>query len=128
MCLLKQGFAFTDADVDVFLGLDSDPSTFSDVEIDFALIEQFGQVGEAREAFEVVSKKPASQSEYFADVQQLSQLESNIINLIQKDKRITPEVIASTLNKLLTILIRTIPLINPYRKRFQHKVLVLIGV
>ena len=72
-------------------------------EIDFALIEQFATVGEAKENFEELSRKDAVQSEYFADVQQLSQLESNILNLIKKDKRITPEVIAETL-KLKKIL------------------------
>ena len=50
-------------------------------------------------------------------------LNDNTLSLISRQ-----QVIANASNKFLTILIRSIPLINPYRKRFQHKVLVLIGV
>lgn len=102
--MLKQGFAFSDTDVDTFLGIDSDPSNFSDEEIDFSLIQQFSQVGESREAFEIVSKKPARESEYFADVKQLSQIESNILDLVKKDMRITPEVIAQTLKQDVAVI------------------------
>ena len=95
--MLKQGFSFTDEDVNVFLGV-IDEQQFSDQDIiDFALLEQFAQYGEDKNNFEELSRKDAIQSEYFANVQELSQLESNILNLIKKDKRITTEVLASTL-------------------------------
>lgn len=110
--MLKSGYGFTDEDVNTFLGVDSDPSTFSSEEQDFALLEQFGQVGEDATQFEELGRKPAREAEYFADVKQLSQLEANVLNLIKKDKRITAEVIATTLktepgviNKIITGLV-----------------------
>lgn len=100
--MLKSGFGFTDEDVNTFLGVDE--LAFSDQEqIDFALLQQFAQVGESKEDFEELSRKPANETLYFAEVQQLSQLEANVINLIKKDKRITAEVIATTLNQELKV-------------------------
>ena len=96
--MLKNSFGISDDEVGLFLDENSNEQQFATQdEIDFALIEQFATVGEAKENFEELSRKDAVQSEYFADVQQLSQLESNILNLIKKDKRITAEVLATTL-------------------------------
>ena len=96
--MLKNSFGITDEDVSLFLDADSDDQQFaSQEELDFALLEQFEQVGEDKDMFDEIGRKPAKEQEYFADVKQLSQLESNIINLVRKDKRITPEVIAHTL-------------------------------
>lgn len=111
--MLKSGFSFTDDDVNTFLGVDNDPATFSSQdEIDFALLEQFGQCGEDASMYEVVSRKPAREAEYFADVKQLTELEANVLNLIKKDKRVTANVIATTLqidtavvNKVMTGLV-----------------------
>ena len=98
--MLKSSFGINDDEVGLFLDADSSDQQFAmQDEIDFALIEQFAQVGEPKESFEELSRKDALESEYFADVQQLSQLESNILNLIKKDKRITPEVLAKTLKQ-----------------------------
>ena len=98
--MLKSGFSFTDEDVNTFLGVDNDPATFSSQdEIDFALLEQFGQCGEDANNYEVLTSKIAREAEYFADVKQLSELEANVLNLIKKDKRVTPEVIAATLKQ-----------------------------
>ena len=96
--MLKSGFAFTDDDVNVFLGVENEKFA-SQEEIDFALIEQFSQVGESKDDYEILSTKPAREAEYFADVKELSELESNVLNLIKKDKRITSEVIATTLKQ-----------------------------
>ena len=95
--MLKSGFQFTDEDVNTFLGLDNEKFASQD-EIDFALLDQFAQVGESKDLFDILDSKLARESEYFADVAELNQLESNILNLIRKDKRITAEVIAKTLD------------------------------
>lgn len=96
--MLKNAFGINDDEVGLFLDENSDDGKFAlQDEIDFALIEQFSQVGEPKESFEELSRKDALEAEYFADIQQLSQLESNILNLIKRDKRITAEVLATTL-------------------------------
>ena len=96
--MLKNSFGISDDEVGLFLDDNSSDAQFSmEDEIDFALLEQFAQFGEDKNSFEELSRKDAIQSEYFADVQELSQLESNILNLIKKDKRITTEILASTL-------------------------------
>lgn len=96
--MLKKSFGLDDEDIAVFLDSDSSDQQFaSEEELDFALIEQFSQVGEDKSGFEILSRKPAKEVEYFADVKQLTQLEADVLNLIKKDKRITAEVIATTL-------------------------------
>ena len=96
--MLKNSFGISDDEVGLFLDDNSSDAQFAmEDEIDFALLEQFAQYGEDKNSFEELSRKDAIQSEYFADVQELTQLESNILNLIKKDKRITTEVLASTL-------------------------------
>ena len=96
--MLKNSFGISDDEVGLFLDDNSSDAQFAmEDEIDFALLEQFAQFGEDKNSFEELSRKDAIQSEYFADVQELTQLESNILNLIKKDKRITTEVLATTL-------------------------------
>jgi len=60
----------------------------------------FYEFGEAKEGFNVWKQKTRfnDDSEYqmFADV---SQLQANVLDLIDKDKRITPEVLATTLDQ-----------------------------
>lgn len=57
----------------------------------------FFEFGEEKEGFEVWKQKDHFQDvELFADV---TQLQSDVLDLISKDKRITPEVIATTLKQ-----------------------------
>lgn len=96
--MLKNSFGLAAEDIAVMLDTDSEDAQFaSQEEMDFALIEQFSQFGEDESDFEVVSSKPARESEYFADVKQLTELEANVLNLIKKDNKVTAEVIADTL-------------------------------
>ena len=96
--MLKNSFGISDEEVALFLDSDSNESQFaSHEEMDFALIESFAQCGESVDNYEVLSSKHAFEKDYFADTKQLSELEANVLNLIKKDKRITADVIASTL-------------------------------
>lgn len=98
--LLKNSFAISDEEISLFLDADSNNQQFaSQEEVDFSLLEQFGQVGEPIELFEEISRVPAREQVNFAETVELTQLESDIMNLIGKDKRITPQVIAETLKK-----------------------------
>lgn len=107
--LLKSGFNFTDEDVNTWLGIDDDPTTpdglqFSDDEEKFFL--EFENFGDDRNVFEVVTSCRASDN--FAEVKDYSQLESNILDLIAKDKRITAEVIADVLKEDVKVVSRII--------------------
>ncbi len=98
--MLKNGFGFTDADVDTFLGVDDDPKTeeqFNSMQDDL-LVNEFAACGDNVEDFEVVETHDAKNFEAFAD-DEINTLKANVLDLISKDKRITPEVLAKVLNK-----------------------------
>jgi len=91
--MLKGGYALSDEEVSTWLG--SEEAQFN--EQDFGIFFEFG---EDRQAYDVLKSKTRfnddTDFEMFADV---TQLQSNILDLIAKDKRITPEVIADTLKE-----------------------------
>lgn len=98
--MLKNGFGFTDADVDTFLGIDDDPSTeqaFASMQDDL-LLNEFAACGDSVEDFEVIETHDAKNYEAFAD-EEINVLKANVLDLISKDKRVTPEVMAKVLNK-----------------------------
>ena len=91
--MLKGGYALSDEEVATWLGAEE----FEFSEQDFQVFFEFG---EDRNNYEVLKSKTRfsddADFEMFADV---TQLQSNILDLIVKDKRITPEVIADTLKE-----------------------------
>jgi predicted transcriptional regulator len=95
--MLKNGFAFTDSDVNTFLGLDTEQ--FSEEERETELLEMFAEFGENLSDYEVLSDKSAREFNYFAEVKQLSQLEADILGYIKKDKRISSEGLAEVLKQ-----------------------------
>jgi len=100
--MLKNGFGFTDDDVNTFLGIDDSPLTDDEVQKFSAdpeqvLLQAFNEFGESRDNFEILMAAPMSHFQTFDYT--INQLEANIIGLYNKDKRITPEVIAKTLKK-----------------------------
>ena len=99
--MLKSGFGFSDNDVNTFLGIDEDPQTefaaFA-AEQDEVLLSEFGACGDNVNDFEVVSTHEAKDFHFFADAE-LDKLKANILDLISKDKRITPEVLGKVLNR-----------------------------
>ena len=98
--MLKNGFGFTDEDVNTFLGVDDDPLTeeqFSDMQDDL-LVNEFAACGDRVEDFEVIETHEAKNYEQFAD-EEINVLKANVLDLISKDKRVTPEVMAKVLNK-----------------------------
>ncbi len=111
--MLKNGFNFTDDDVNTFLGIDNSPLTDDEIQKfstneDDRLIDEFSKVGESKDIFEVLESKSAKEFDYFAEQKQLNQLEANILDLIGKDKRITPEVLASTLRTDVKVINETL--------------------
>lgn len=98
--MLKNGFGFTDADVDTFLGVDEDPATeaaFASMQDDL-LLNEFASCGDNVNDFEVIETHEAKGYQAFAD-EEINTLKANILTLINKDNKITPEVLASVLKK-----------------------------
>jgi hypothetical protein len=92
--MLKNGFGFTDSDVNVFLGLDNDPLTDDEVEKfsmseDEKMIEYFESCG-GYDYDEVGFDKINFEED-------LTQTQASVLDLITKDKNITPEVISQNL-------------------------------
>lgn len=100
--MLKNGFAFTDSDVNTFLGLDAE--TFSAVDKETELLEMFEKFSESLEDYEIVAEKSPKGFNHFAEELRLSQLEADIINLINKDKRITSETLSSVLKEDIKVI------------------------
>lgn len=102
--MLKNGFNFTDDDVNVFLGIDDSPITefeiqkFSMSEED-RIVQEFEQCGVERSEY-VFHKSESVVSKFAMD---LNQNEANVLDLITKDKNITPEVIAKSLKLAVTV-------------------------
>lgn len=108
--ILKSGYGMSDDDVALWLGSDDDPTTpdglqFSD---DDTIIAEFAACGEDRSQFEVMDSVPVR--ELFED-QDYNRLQSNVLDLISKDRRITPDVIAETLKTEPGIVSRVINLL-----------------
>jgi hypothetical protein len=103
--MLKGGYALSDEEVSTWLGAE-------DLEFNETDFQVFFEFGEDRSAYEVFKSKSRFNDdkdfELFADV---SQLQSNILDLIVKDKRITPEVIADTLKEDVGAVKRVIDLL-----------------
>lgn len=104
--MLKSGFGFTDEDVNTFLGIDEDPNTemhaFESMQDDL-LLNEFGACGDNVEDFEVISTHEAKNFDFFADAE-LDKLKANILDLISKDKKITPEVMAKVLSRDVAVI------------------------
>jgi hypothetical protein len=103
--MLKGGYALSDEEVSTWLGAE-------DLEFNETDFQVFFEFGEDRSGYEVFKSKSRfsddADFEMFADV---SQLQSNILDLIVKDKRITPEVIADTLKEDVGAVKRVIDLL-----------------
>jgi DNA-binding MarR family transcriptional regulator len=103
--MLKGGYALSDEEVSTWLGAE-------DLEFSEQDFQVFFEFGEDRNNYEVIKSKTRfsddADFEMFADV---TQLQSNILDLIVKDKRITPEVIADTLKEDIGAVKRVIDLL-----------------
>ncbi|MFT3679425.1 MAG: hypothetical protein QM791_04080 [Ferruginibacter sp.] len=105
--MLKKGYALDDEDIDAFLGPD-ETQQFSAEDV----ISVFDEFGESKSDFEIVkSKKVCFETDEEAEADEvifineafktydISSTENRIIELIKKDERITPDVIASTIGE-----------------------------
>ena len=92
--LQLKAFGLSDADVNAYLGLDDDPLTddfkFSSQDEDEKMLFQFSQYGESKDNYSTLITRDFNFAEILSS-------DAAILDLIKKDKRITPEVLASTL-------------------------------
>lgn len=101
-----RAFGFTDEQINAYLGVDDNPLTndFAAIEDDI-LLNEFAACGDDVNEFEIIEKKSY---EKFKELEAPTKLEANILELLNKDKRITNETIASTLKVPLDIVSKTI--------------------
>jgi DNA-binding Lrp family transcriptional regulator len=95
--LLKSSLGLNDEEVNTMLAIDNEPMEFSSQEKDALWLDALSKCGVSKHDFLIVksSRFNFAKHESFADV---TQIETNVLDLIRKDKRITPEVIAETLD------------------------------
>lgn len=104
--MLRNGFGLSDSDVNAFLGIDDNPLTDDEIQKfsedkDERLVQEFANTGDNRDDYVILSTRKAR--DFFADQTELNQLQANILGLIEKDKRITPQVIARTLEQSVDV-------------------------
>ncbi len=97
--MLKNGFGFTDEDVNSFLGIDDDPLTEDEItkfsmDKDELLLQEFASCGSDRGLYSITETRSFNGFEMA-----LNQLQADVLSLITKQPLIAPEVIAETLNK-----------------------------
>lgn len=97
--MLKNGFGFTDSDINTFLGVDDDPLTDDEISkfsmnADELLLQEFASCGSDRGLYSISETRSFNGFEMA-----LNQLQADVLSLITKQPLIAPEVIAETLNK-----------------------------
>jgi len=92
--MLKTGYALSDEEVNLWLGAELDAEFAAQ---DFSVFYEFG---ESQEAYNVwKSKKRFSEESDFHMFADVTQLESDILDQIAKQKDVTPEVLAEVLDE-----------------------------
>ena len=89
--LMRSGYNLQDSEIDVLLGVQDTEQAFSDQLENLVLIE-LEKVGIPKADYSIV--KSVSRQKFQDD---LTMAQASVLDLIQKDKRITPEVIARVL-------------------------------
>ena len=89
--LLKSSLGLSDEEINVMLSIDNDME-FSAQDQDELLLAEFSAHGESKDQFNVIASRAR-----FNFQEELTQPEVNILDLIKKDKRITPQVIGRAL-------------------------------
>jgi len=100
--MLKNGFGFTDADINTFLGIDDNPLTENEIQQfsmddEERLINEFANCGEDSSKYEIQQRIRLADS--FADV---NEDEAKVIKLLTDNKNLTSEEIAKQLDLEVT--------------------------
>ena len=108
--MLRTGLGLTDADINEILGIKAVAMSAQDEED--TIIEMFDEYGDTRDDYEIIkSKKVCFSSDIEAEEDEavyiqeafktldVTRTESEILNLLRKDPKITPKVIAETIGQ-----------------------------
>lgn len=104
--MLKSGLGMNDQEINAMLGIDDDPETddqvFSEADLD-GVMGVFEQFGEAKDNFQVLTSRSVfSAADTFADDYLIDKTaDKKILELIQKDKLIPNEIIATAIGRSL---------------------------
>lgn len=90
--LLQSSLGLTEEECNTMLSIDNEIE-FSSQEQDEMLLQEFAKVGEPKSGYMIVKQRKAFS---FAENEPTT-LETDVLDLIKKDKRVTPEVIAEAL-------------------------------
>lgn len=88
--MLRSSLGMGEEDIKVWLGFQSDHS-------EEEVAEMFAVCGEGKAAFTFVKSRPYSFESHYDEFADIKQTDSDILNLIGKDKRITAKIIGETL-------------------------------
>lgn len=88
--MLRSSLGMGEEDIKVWLGFESQHT-------EEEVAEMFAACGEGKESFTMVKSRPYRFDEHYDEFADIRQTDSDILNLIGKDKRITPEIIGQTL-------------------------------
>jgi DNA-binding Lrp family transcriptional regulator len=94
--LLKSSLGLSEEEINVMLSIDNEME-FSSHEKDELLLAEFASCGELKSEYLIV-KSTSSFSFKDHEFNAVTKIEANVLDLLRKDKRITPEVIAETLD------------------------------
>ena len=88
--MLKSSLAMGDDDIKIWLGFESQHT-------EEEVAEMFAECGQGKAEFTVVKSRPYKFEDHYDEFADIKQTDSDILNLIGKDKRITAKVIGETL-------------------------------
>lgn len=88
--MLRSSLGMGDEDIKAWLGFESQHT-------EEEVAEMFAAFGETKEAFSFVKSRPYSFESHYDEFADIKQTDSDILNLIGKDKRITAKIIGETL-------------------------------
>jgi DNA-binding Lrp family transcriptional regulator len=91
--MLKASLAMDDDTINIWLGEAKFSSAYTEDEV----ADMFAEIGESSQQFTVVKSRPYSFESHYDEFADIKQTDSDILNLIGKDKRITAKIIGETL-------------------------------
>jgi DNA-binding Lrp family transcriptional regulator len=112
--LLKSSLGLTDEEINVMLSIDNEGMEFSAQEKDELLIAEFEACGEIKDNYVIVKSMPFH---FQLDEIDLNLFEKNILILIQRDKRVTSEVISEVLGL-------SVEEVNAYIERLKSRMII----
>lgn len=95
--LLKSSLGLNEDEINVMLSIDNEMQEFSSQEKDELLLAEFAACGSPKSDYLIVKSRKAHTFEAH-EFNEVTQIEANVLDLLRKDKRITPEIIANTLD------------------------------